>query len=442
LAVAVGTTVALALTTVTSIVVSNIRITAALAQADHNLQNALKVVDELLTRVSEDDLLKESGFDPLRRDLLAKAQAHYQSFLNENANNPRIRRELANAHYRVAVIERELDHQQEAAKSLETAEKLQRAMYLEQPRDPEVRRALSDTLTVAGAWQTRAGNWEQAIAAFQEAVQVRDALADEFSEDREFQRLRASVHMNLGVAYKAQGKLGDAAREEEFARELRTGLENKSPPDNKLLQDTGIGAYNLALLYLERSDKAEDAAAKDADYVKAAQSLDEAISAFEQLVELERRHPLYRYRLLIFYRLRASLSQQPDAYYAKAEPVASRLDAENPETPKYRFEHAALLLDYSDFLAKSEDRPQALERLQQIDRLLTPLAEEHFEASEHLAKAHQLWADLLPDPADADERRTHLQQAIKYFRLADKQTGDETWRNEIARLEGMLATAP
>lgn len=441
LAAAIGTAISLALITVTSIVVSNIRISAALAQADHNLQNALKVVDELLTRVSEDDLLKESGFDPLRRDLLTKAQVHYESFLQENADNPRIRRELANAHYRVAVIERELDDQEQAAKSLETAEKLQRAMYQDQPQDAEVRQSLSDTLSVAGAWHTRDRNWEGAIAALQEAVQLRDALAKEFPSDHELQRLRASVHMNLGVAYKAQGNLKDAVREEEFARELRTSLDSKSPEETKkALQDSGVGAYNLALLYLERSEQSEDTAAKDADYVKAAQSLDEAIGAFEQLVDRERRHPLYQYRLLITYRMRASLSQQPDTYYAKAEPVASRLDAENPETPKYRFEHAALLLDYSDFLAKNNGRSQALERLQQIDRLLAPLAEAHVDASEHLAKAHQLWADLLPDPADAEQRRTHLQEAIKYFQLVDKQTGDSAWRDEISRLQGLLAT--
>jgi phosphohistidine phosphatase len=36
------------------------------------LQQALAVVDELFTRVSEDELLNEPGMQPLRKDLLEK----------------------------------------------------------------------------------------------------------------------------------------------------------------------------------------------------------------------------------------------------------------------------------------------------------------------------------------------------------------------------------
>jgi alpha-glucuronidase len=82
-----------------------------------------------------------------------------------------------------------------------------------------------------------------------------------------------------------------------------------------------------------------------------------------------------------------------------------------------------------------------MQRLQVIDTLLKPLAKEHFEASEHLAKAHRLWAELLPEPADADQRRTHLQEAIKYFRLFEQQTAD-SWQDEIARLEKLLGDSP
>jgi hypothetical protein len=438
LAAAIGTAITLALTTVALIVVSNIRISAALAQADRNLQNAQQVVDELLTRVSEDELLKKSGFDPLRRELLAKAQSHYQSFLNENADNPRIRRELANAHFRVAVIERELDHKQAAVKSLKSAEHLQRKILTEEPQDPRVRRSLSETLTVTGDWHTRDRNWQLAIEALQEAVQLRDALANEFPDDRDLQRLHANVHMNLGIALKEKGNLAEAVREEELSRSLRSKLQDRFPADDSLLRDSGVGAYNLALLYLARFDQTEDPAAKDVEYVQAAQSLDDGIRAFEELVRRDPSHPQYLYRLLISYRMRGSLSNDPELFYTKAEPVAAKLDRENPETPKFRFEHAALLLDYSDFLANSERLTEAFQRLDQLNHLLAPLASEHAEASEHLAQAHRLWAEFLTDESDADERRTHVQEAIKYFRLLERQTGEAKWLVEIASLEKLL----
>ena len=434
LAVAIGTAVSLALITVTSIVVSNIRITAALAQADHNLQNALQVVDELLTRVSEDDLLKQSGFDPLRRDLLARAQSHYESFLQENAGNPRIRQELASAHFRVALIERELNHPEKALESLKTAEELQRLMQQEQPGSLAVRRALSETLTAFGEWSKRDGKWPEAIKSFTEAAEIRDALIKDSPEDDDLRRLQANAHMNLGIALQAKGDWDDAIREQEAAQKLRNELRQRIAGNDNLLRDSGQGAFNLGLLYLTRPESSPE------DRNRAAISLDAAIAAFKELVKHEPNHPQYLYRLLLSYRARAGgFPDQADALYAEALPVAEQLDSQNPGTIKYRFEHAALLLDYSDFLANSDRPAEALQRLQHIDRLLSTLAQTKPEASEHVAQAHRLWADLLIQPNESQERRTHLQEAIKYFRLLKEQTGDEAWQDEIARLEGMLA---
>lgn len=473
LASAIGTAVALAVITVSSIIVSNIqisaanvKISAALKQSDRNLQHALRVADDLLTRVSEEELLKKSGLDPLRRDLLAQAQSHYQKFLAENADNPRIRRELANAHLRVGDIEYELDNRSAAQQSLASAEKLQRMMLKEDPRDPEVRRSLSDTLKVTGEWAKRDEKLPEAIKAFTEAAELRDVLVQEFPDDNELRRLQANIHMNLGIALQAQandnmnrsytlqvkedlegaGRERESAgrnwegavREQQLARRLRAELRQQDAKDVNLLRDQGQGAFNLALLYLGRPPSAPAAEGSEPDGKLAANFLDEAIARFDQVLKLEPNHPQHLYRLLLSYRTRAFLSDEPDAFYAKAEQIAEQLDRENPETIKYRFEHAALLLDYSDFLSHHDRRSAALERLQKLDRLLVPLAEAHDDASEHLAKAHQVWANLLTEPAEADQRRDHLQQSMKYFRLLEKQTGEPAWLAEVERLEQQL----
>jgi serine/threonine protein kinase len=437
LAAAIGTAVTLAAITVTSIVVSNIRISAALAQADRNLQNALQVVDDLLTRVSEDDLLKTSGMDPLRRELLAKAQAHYQSFLDENANNPRIRRELANAHFRVGVIEREMGNKEKGLQSLRTAETLQREMLAEQPNNPDVRRSLSETLNVAGEWHKRDSQWDEAIESFTEAATLREKLAQESPRDKELRRLLANVHMNLGIAQQAKGDWQAGVKEQTSAQELRVKLRQDDAKNVEILRDVGQGAFNLGLLYLMAPQAAPDGEEPYVD--RAAKSFDQAIDVFQQLLSREPSHPQYLYRLLLSLRTRASLTSEADDLYAKAEPVAAKLDAENPQTPKYRIEHGALLLDYSAFLANSGRRDEALQKLELLDQLLAPLAQEHRDASEHLAQAHRLWADLLAAAEDADQRRVHLQQAIKYFRLLQEQMGDATWGEEITRLDKLLA---
>ena len=74
---------ALAFATMLSIVIGYRNTTTALAASESRLQRALQVVDELFTRVSEDELLNEPGMQPIRKDLLEKALKHYQYFLNE-----------------------------------------------------------------------------------------------------------------------------------------------------------------------------------------------------------------------------------------------------------------------------------------------------------------------------------------------------------------------
>lgn len=466
LASAIGTAVALAVITVTSIVISNIQISAALAladrnlaQSDRNLQHALRVADDLLTRVSEEELLKKSGLDPLRRDLLAQAQSHYEKFLAENADNPRIRRELANAHLRVGGIEYDLDNRSAAQQSLASAEKLQRLMLTEDPNDPDVRRSLSNTLTVAGTWASRAEKLPESIQAFSEAADLRDVLVQEFPDDKELRRLQANAHMNLGIALQEQANDNRirnntsqakedwerAVKEQESARRLRAELRQQDAKDVNLLRDQGQGAAQLAKLYLSRPESSPTSEGGEPDVDRAVTLLDEAISCFEQALTTEKDHPQHLYRLLLTYHFRANLSvgadaiaEAADADYTKAEQIAEQLDRDNPETIKFRFEHAALLLDYSDYLSHHNRRSEALERLQKLDGLLAPLAQDHAEASEHLAQAHQVWANLLTEPAEADQRREHLQQSMKYFRLLEQQTGEPAWLAEVARLEKQL----
>ncbi len=422
-----------------AIIIGYAQTTRALHKSDHNLQNAMKVVDELFTEVSENELFKRSGLNLVRRSLLAKARDHYQTFLSENADNSSIRRELADAYRRVALIERELDDPLKATESLDNAEKLQRLMLRDQPGDPEVRRSLSDTLSIRGEWYKLARNWEKSIASFEEAARLRDALVKEFPEDHELIRKNANVHMNLGIGFQGKEDWQRAVQEQEAAQKVRQELLKEDQTSDAVVRDSGLGAFNLGLLYLA-GDK------PDAD--RAASSLDHAIEKFERLLKSEPTHPQYLYRLLISYRMRASLTDDAEAYYAKAEPVAEQLDRENPETIKYRFEHAALLLDYSGFLADKQMHDEAARRLRSVDELLAPLATEHSEASEHLAKAHEVWAGVAHEQANDTERRAHLQEAVKYYRILSKQLGNAAAEEKaaveekIVKLEGLLAAPP
>ncbi len=99
-------------------------------QAEENFQWARKTVDTYLTKVSDDTLLNQPGMQTLRKDLLELALTYYQQFAEQRADDPGVREELAEAYARVGDIEREM------------------------------------------------GSWSEALAAYKEALGIRQQLAD------------------------------------------------------------------------------------------------------------------------------------------------------------------------------------------------------------------------------------------------------------------------
>ena len=56
--------------------------------AEANFQLARRAVDDYLTRVSENRLLRVAGLQPLRKELLESALSYYQGFLNQRQGRP------------------------------------------------------------------------------------------------------------------------------------------------------------------------------------------------------------------------------------------------------------------------------------------------------------------------------------------------------------------
>ena len=54
------------------------------------------------------ELLSVPGLQPLREDLLQAALKFYAEFTQERADDPTLQRELASAHYRLGMIQRDL----------------------------------------------------------------------------------------------------------------------------------------------------------------------------------------------------------------------------------------------------------------------------------------------------------------------------------------------
>ena len=172
----------LGVVTVSNIYISaaNVRIAAALAESESSLRDAVQVVDDLLTRVSEDVLLNQPGMQPLRKELLEKALGYYQRFLQRRGDDPRVQDELANAYYRVGRITEVLVSPQEAIPSYEAARDRQEHLVRQPQADAALlrrrREALGTTLTALGAARIKAADLEGARRDLERAVAIRREL--------------------------------------------------------------------------------------------------------------------------------------------------------------------------------------------------------------------------------------------------------------------------
>jgi serine/threonine-protein kinase len=254
-------------------------------RADANFQKAQKAVDEYLTQVSENTLLKSSlpGLQPLRSELLRTALRYYEGFAAEHRDDPTLRAELARAHARAGKLGVTLNSQSEGYASLRQARDLLESLAREQPnraehraelaavylelskaetrrpedsaerlRDLDRARELAEQLVRAdegnndqrallaktydrlARWQSDNGHNDEELVALQQASQRWTELA---RRDPKFRRNAASTAMNLGYYYT---RLGDRACQRYFeqARAQLDLLLQEDPTDVETLAET------------------------------------------------------------------------------------------------------------------------------------------------------------------------------------------------------------
>ena len=108
-------------------------------EAQTNFNMALKAVEDYLTSVSENTLLKQQDsvdIRSLRQELLNTALKYYKNFVNQRSNDPNLRQQLANAYFRVGEITQEIDSRVEAIEAFRSAQTIWEALAAADPENP------------------------------------------------------------------------------------------------------------------------------------------------------------------------------------------------------------------------------------------------------------------------------------------------------------------
>lgn len=373
--------------------------------SEASFQDALAAVNDFFTHVSEDRLLNEPGAEGLRHELLELARDYYQRFLDRRSDDPTVREEVALSHFRVGLIVEELDSPQAAVESYEKARDIQSKLLADFPVAESVaakatKRALSRTLNAMARVATNSGDLDGAEELFNETRKLRLELVESTpdAEERiEFDRLLASVDMNLGLLARRRSELDRTGTLYRKAQELRQRALRRRPKDPQLRRDLAKGWYNLANLAVDQNDAEE-----------VSTNVDLAIGQLEELLDENPDDLRDRYLLALCYRMKADLnaalisgdaSKLTEAIdgYNKARLAMQDLSERSPTVHRYRVELGQLLMNIGQLEGQQRRFSEARSALENAAEVFAALVKEdpdNNEFQELLSQARAILEQL------------------------------------------------
>jgi tetratricopeptide (TPR) repeat protein len=371
--------------------------------AEANFVQAREGVDRYYTTVSENRLLQQPGMQGLRKDLLDDALDYYQAFIAERADDPKLREELAAAHFRVGKITGETGSTEAAMTSLQAAADIQSALLKEQPDEPRFELALSNSWNEMGRLEIQRQQLPQAQTMFEQARDLRQKLVTRAPNDLEYQRKLANSFMNLGAVDGAANRLPEALKSTRQAIELHQQLTTKEPNNPFFRRDLAKAYYNLALLE-RRAGRPADALA----------SCRKSLALYQQLYDEQPQVIEFQGLLTFTTRLADELAQESGrnadalAAYDDARRLVAKLIERNPLSSEYRAELAVILRQIGQRTAEPD---QSLEAYRQAKDIWTQLARDNPAVPRYQADLAAIWQEI----GQVEQGRQHFAEALSAF---------------------------
>ena len=349
------------------------RTQTARVQAEKNFRLARDAVDRYYRRVSNEVLLNEPGFQPLRRDLLAAAREFYERFLAEKADDPELQADLGKAYTQLARITADIGSKPWAV------ELLQRGMALLEPltqRSPEVaeyQHALAECQSELGIIYLELGRLDEAATSVGQAIQREDGLVKREPQTNTYRSYLALCYNSLGQIRQKQNQPADAAQATRRAiRTLTPVVEAGPDTDGQATSDLAGFYTNLGILYFgtEQYDRAEKA-------------FDQARDLRAELVKAHADSPDYRNNLASSYDNLGSLYRKTNRLERArtslnaALKLRQKVVADNPSVTLYQDQLANIYLNIGTLERASNHLPAARDAYEQALKRWQKLALTH-----------------------------------------------------------------
>jgi serine/threonine protein kinase len=403
---------------IVGLVIANYRITHErdLAQREHelaeaNLQKARMAVEDYLTTVSENTLLKSSvpGLQPLRKELLQTALRYYQGFARDHQDDPTLRFELAAATFRVGVITAEIDSHEKGLQYLVQARDLLQKMADANPSRADYQKELGRCQIRIG-YVTAFSSAKEAIPSLKQGIEALEVIALDHAADDLLQSDLAFGYHYLGLALLDVGTYGEARQHTRRAIELRQELAGRNPTQPRYRSDLALSMSNLANIQFHENQLHE------------ALETERQAEAIQQA--LVREHPWdtsMRRTLALSISgqgsILRSLGRKTEglARDREASEIMHKVSTENPSDIDLQRQAARRLAEYAQSLVDENDlapAEQALARAQEHAEVAVKENPKDFIGLSALSSIHRARGNILGKKGKPAEALRELRDAV------------------------------
>jgi tetratricopeptide (TPR) repeat protein len=383
-------------------------VNAARRQAEANLAQALEAVEYLLDEVGAVDLQDVPQMEPVRKKLLLKAKTFYDRFLDERADDPKLRFLAGRGFSRLGSILELLDENEAAEKAYGRAiDMLKEETDSVEQQERELGRTWNNLgVLLKKLGRTRAAEAESAL---RQALDIRQRLVERAAEERVYQQELAASHHDLGtVLARVPNQQAPAAAAYRAALRLQDNLVAASPLP-EYLRDRARTLNNLGVL-LQYTDVKE-----------AEKCLQQAERANQELVAKGANAPGYRRELARTCNNLASLyttMRTPAAAkkeYERSLSLLKELALDFPKVPVYREDLAAGYRNLGKLFENGNQYSAAEKAYAESLRLRLELSAEAPEVPDYqkgLAYTHMSIGNLMVLKKQARDAEVHFRRAV------------------------------
>lgn len=173
-------------------------------KAQKRLEKAVEAVEKLLTRTASENWARRPELQDERKKLLEEAVTFYQSFLEQESDDPMLRHEAGRVYFRMAALYLLLGDSKNAQEVLSKTRDLQESLCKEFPNNVEYQHELVKTVNLLGNAEVMQGQFNSSLNTFEKAAKKAEALAQAFPDNVEFQLTQVRTYLSLFYFFQAK----------------------------------------------------------------------------------------------------------------------------------------------------------------------------------------------------------------------------------------------